>query len=123
MSSFSNFDQFSRVPITRKLYRLNAPLTWEIGKKHSGHEITLETGTAFDISVPWLLEWLQSPYDRQVLPAAALHDEFLKRGYDVGFASAEFRRCLIARGCSPPRSWMLFTATLIWTAFGRFFRS
>ncbi|WP_150524035.1 DUF1353 domain-containing protein [Roseibium sediminis] len=123
MSGFSSFDYFEHVPGTRKTYVLTQTLRWHIGCKGSDWLLAVEAGTVFDISVPWTLEWLQSPHDRRVLLAAAIHDELLKRGHDVAFASAEFRRALLARGCSPPRAWALFTATLIWTAFGRFFRA
>lgn len=123
MSGFSSFGQFEHVPGTHKTYVLTHALYWHIGCKGSDWLLTIEAGTDFDISVLRFLEWLQSPHDRRVLPAAAIHDELLKRGHDVAFASAEFRRALLARGCSPPRAWALFTATLIWTASGRFFRA
>lgn len=123
MSGYSTFDCFVLVPETRKTYVLTKPLRWDIGCVGSDWRLILDRDTTFDISVPRVLEWLQSPHDRLVLPAAAIHDELLVRGYDAAFASSEFRRALLARGCSPPRAWALFTATLIWTAFGRFFRA
>lgn len=119
MSGFSSFGNFEHVPGTHKAYLLTQPLHWHIGCKGSDWLLTVEVGTVFDISVPRVLEWLQSPHDRRVLLAAAIHDELLKRGHDVAFASAEFRRALLARGVSPARAWLLFAATLSWTAMHR----
>ncbi|EFO31318.1 conserved hypothetical protein [Roseibium sp. TrichSKD4] len=116
MSSFSTFEHFEHVQGTRKAYVLTKPLYWDIGWKGSGHTEIIPAGTPFDISVPWWLEWAQDPHDRSVLPAAAVHDVFLRRGRDVDFASSEFRRALRARGNSRKWSWLLFTLTLVWTA-------
>jgi len=113
--SFSTFDSFSFVEGTHKTYLLNKELSWEIGKKGSGLKIDFRTGTEFDISVPVLLECLQSPHDRRLLLAALVHDELLKLGFDNAFASSEFRRAAIARGKSKIYSWVLFTLTLAWT--------
>ena len=117
MISFSKFEAFNRVPGTRKKYRLNKTLAWDIGAKQSGWVLTVPNGTEFDISVPRILEWALSPHDRRVLLAAAIHDELLVRGHDAAFASSEFRRAAIARGCTRPWAWTLFFTTLVWTAF------
>lgn len=79
----------------------------------------IEKGTRFDISVPRSLEWLLDPHNRDILLAALVHDELLKRGHDVAFASSEFRRAAIARGASKTFAWTLFTTTLVWTAWKR----
>ena len=119
MIGFTRFEAFQRVPGTHKKYRLDAPLVWEIGNKGTGWSLEIAAGTVFDISVPQLLEWALSPHDRRVLLAAAIHDELLNRGLDAAFASSEFRRAAIARGCSRPWAWTLFITTLIWTAIGQ----
>ncbi|MEW7008657.1 MULTISPECIES: DUF1353 domain-containing protein [unclassified Lentilitoribacter] len=116
MSRFTYFEDFDLVEDSHKLYRLNAPICWEVGAINSGWELTIPEGTVFDISVPWYLEWLQSPHDRAVLLAAAVHDELLKHGHDVAFASSEFRRAAISRGTSTWWAWILFWVTLWWTA-------
>ena len=117
MIQFSTFDAFKRVSGTEKTYQLEAPLNWDIGKKGSGWSLLITPGTTFDISVPRLFEWALSPHNRRVLPAAAIHDELLRRGHDSAFASSEFRRALIARGYLHWRAWGLFLATLIWMTF------
>lgn len=117
MSNFSAFDAYSLVVGTEKMYRLDVDLVWEIGAKGSGWVLNVPKGTEFDISVPHWLEWAQGPHDRRVLLAAAIHDELLRLGHDVAFASAEFRRAAIALGCSSRRGWSLFFATLGYTAF------
>lgn len=118
MSTFTEFEDFEPVEGTRKMYKLTADLMWEIGSKGSGWQVIVPKGTPFDISVPKLLEWAQSPHDRAVLLAAAVHDELLNLGHDVGFASAEFRRAALARKQTKIWAWVLFLATLIWTAMG-----
>lgn len=115
--SFTKFEAFEQVPDTRKMYRLTKPLHWEIGAKGSGWVLSLPKGFEFDISVPRLLEWVLSPHDRRVLLAAAVHDELLNRGQDDGFASSEFRRAVIARGCPKSFAWVLFLSTLVWAIF------
>ena len=117
VTPFTEFESFSHIQSTHKKYRLDARLVWEIGAKGSGWKLIVRAGTIFDISVPRLLEWALSPHDRRVLLAAAVHDELLVRGHDAAFASAEFRRAAIARGCSVWRAWVLFFSTLAWTAF------
>ncbi len=119
MSNFTDFEAFSLVPGTERTYQLEAPLSWEIGAKGSGWILEMPKGMTFDISVPAWLRWLLSPHDRAVLLAAGVHDELLRKGHDAAFASAEFRRAIIARGKSLVWSWLLFFATLFWTAFRR----
>lgn len=116
MSRFTYFEDFDLVEGSRKLYQLNGSICWEVGALDSGWELTIPEGTIFDISVPRALEWIQNPHDRAVLLAAAVHDELLKHGHDVAFASSEFRRAAMSRGCSTRRAWLLFTTTLLWTA-------
>ncbi len=118
MSNFTKFKSFSKVPGTYKTYQLDDKLSWNIGSKSSSWLLDIPTGRTFDISVPKWLEWVQSPHDRSVLLAAAIHDELLNLGHDQAFASAEFRRAAIAGGTAKLKAWVLFFATLIWTAFG-----
>ena len=118
MSAFTHFSAFSRIGRTEK-YRLDAPLLWRVGSKQSAWVLEVAPGTIFDITVPWYARPFLSPHDRQVLPAAAVHDELLRRQHDPAFASAEFRRAAKARGCSTLWSWTLFLSTLIWTASRR----
>lgn len=118
-TDFSTFEDFALVAGERKLYVLQSDLCWNVGKKDSGYLLELPLGTTFDISIPRLFEWLLNPHDRRVLLAAALHDELLRRGFDIGFASAEFRRAAIARHYPGWKAWGLFGATLIWTAASR----
>ncbi len=115
MARFSEFTGFQRVPATRKTYRLTRDLVWHVGSQWSDWPLVVPAGTHFDVSVPQLLAWVLSPHDRRVLPAAAVHDELLKLGFDPAFASAEFRRAALARGTCPTWSWVYFAATLLWT--------
>ncbi len=117
MSAFTDFDAFSLVAGTRTLYRLEAPLAWECGKRGSGFWLNIPAGTTFDVSVPRFLEWIVSPHDRRVLLAAAVHDELLRQGFDRPFASGEFRRALIALGYPGAGAWGLYFATLLATSF------
>lgn len=120
MSKFTDFEEFMLVPGTDAKYVLNASLIWEIGKRGSGWFFEIRSGTKFDISVPRWLEWLQSPHDRRILLAAAIHDELGKHGHDVAFASGEMRRAMSARGTSHLRAWSIFFVTLCYTAAWRF---
>ena len=115
MSTFSQFEAFEKREGI--IYELKADLVWNIGKKESGWSLTIPKGREFDISVPRWLRWILSPDDRCVLPAAAIHDELLNQGHDVAFASSEFRRAVLARGGGMIWAWMLFWATLVWTAW------
>lgn len=117
--SFTRFEDFKRVSGQRKLYKTSAPLVWEIGAKGSAWHLNIKPGTTFDISVPLWMEWALDPHDRRILLAALVHDELLRQGHDVAFASSEFRRAAIARGASKWMAWTLFTTTLVWTAFKR----
>ena len=117
MSAFTNFQAYGLILETRKLYQLGADLHWECGRKGSGFWLTIKDGTTFDVSVPRWLEWAQSPYDRRVLLAAAVHDELLRQGFDRPFASGEFRRALIALGTAEWWAWALYFATLFATSF------
>jgi hypothetical protein len=119
MSAFTDFEAFSRLPGTRTLYSLDGPLTWEVGKRGSGWTLNIPAGTTFDISVPRFLEWAQSPHDRRVLLAAAVHDELMRQGCDRPFASGEFRRACMARGVPCAFAWALYFATLLATGFAR----
>lgn len=119
MSVFSDFDAFGLVPGTKATYQLDAPLRWEIGSKGSGWFLDLPKGMEFDISVPWWGRWALSPHDKAVLLAAAIHDQLLRLGHDIGFSSAEFRRALLARGQKAWWAWVLFFATLVWTSLGK----
>lgn len=123
MSGFSDFEAFVLaqdewgVENANELeYTLLRPLAWDIGRKASPWTLTVPENENFDITVLRGLSWLQSPHDRQLLPAAAVHDELLKRGYDRPFAAAEFRRACRARGVGPWRAWALFFAVLGWTS-------
>lgn len=121
-SNFVSFTDYQRVPGTRKKYVLNSDLYWDIGKKGSSWSLEIKKGTTFDISVPRLLEFIQSPHDKEVLLGAAIHDELLKRDFDVPFASSEFRRSCIARGSNSAKAWMLFYTTLGYTAINRYIK-
>jgi hypothetical protein len=121
VSGFSTFqafqpNAFDPDPAEDLDYILTAPLVWAIGQKHSTWLLTVAENEVFDLSVPPGLRWLQSPHDRKLLPAAAVHDELLKRGFDRPFAAAEFRRAARARGVRPWRAWALFFAVLAWTS-------
>ncbi|MEM1375862.1 MAG: DUF1353 domain-containing protein [Pseudomonadota bacterium] len=122
MSAFTDFDDYERVAGTRKTYVIGSDLVWEIGKKGSGHFVTVKAGTTFDISAPRWLEWAQSPHDPQVLKAAAVHDQHSREGYDIPFASAEFRRACEALGSSRAKAWRLFWATFIYQQAARILR-
>lgn len=117
MSKFSAFDDFAPVVDGSTVYVMGSSTRWEIGRKGSGYFLELNAGRTFDISVPRVLRWLQSPHDRRVLLAARVHDELLEEGFDQAFASSEFRRALRARGISAQYAWGLFFATLLVTAY------
>jgi hypothetical protein len=119
VSDFTAFDEFEQVEPGSRIYVTRWPVMWEIGRKGSGWELVMEAGETFDISVPCGLRWLLSPHDRRLLPAALVHDELLREGHDVAFASAEFRRAALARGVNALFAWLLFVVTLVWTAARR----
>jgi len=120
-SEFVCCEGFFLVEGTRTTYELECNLIWEIGSVGSGWILEVPKGTRFDISVPRLLEWVQSPHDRRVLLGAAVHDELLLREQHVIFASAEFYRAIRARKTPLARAYTLFVLTLLWTSIRRTF--
>lgn len=119
MSGFTSFRSYHLADIAKRLYQLDAPLRWNVGRKDSGLLIEVPRLETFDISVPKGLGWLQSRDDRRVLLPAAIHDFLLREGFDVAFASGEFRRALLAMEVPAWRCWALYAATLLWTAIRR----
>ena len=119
MSRFKTFGGFKYTGKLSGKYALTEDLRWDLGKENSGFTLIIEKGIEFDISVPKYFEWLQSKHDLKLLPAAAIHDELLKRDFSLISASNEFRRAAKTRGIKTPYSWFLFISTLIWTAFNR----
>lgn len=119
MSQWSQTDAFELVSGTSNLYRTTTKICYDIGKKNSGLVLTIQKGTEFDISVPWILEWFLSPHDMRFLPAALPHDHLLKHGFDPIFASAEMHRAAVARKYPVWKSWIIFVATLIVTSIKR----
>ena len=80
------------------LWRLAAPLAWDIGKKGSGLTFVVPAGFASDLaSVPWYARWLFNPADPRFAKASILHDAMLA---DPNFsrltAAAEFAQALAA---------------------------
>lgn len=77
----------------------------------------IEPGFRFNISVPWILRFLQSRHDPQLLRMSMWHDFWLQQGVDAAVAAARAR--LIARedGASAQKAWRVYFAMLIWTAF------
>lgn len=112
MSRFSVFDAFWNVEGID--YLTDEYVEWDISHKGSDWVLRIAKGTPFNLSVPKLLRWLISPHNRQMLPAALVHDELLKMGADIAFASAEFRRALRARGVNGLVAWALFFATFVY---------
>ena len=92
-------------------------MVWEIGCKGSGWLLILPEGMTFDLSVPRWLSWVLSPHNRAWLPAAAVHDELLRRGHDAAFAAAEFHRAVKTRAPDDWRRKLAFIGVLVKTAF------
>ena len=105
-----------------KLYYCTQDIQWMIGKFDSGHEEVIESGTPFDVSIPWKFKWPINPHNTDTLYAAAVHDHLLNEGHDPSFASAEFRRALRARNKGIFTSWVMFFSTLAWTVISRSIR-
>lgn len=78
------------------MYRVEKPLSWEVGVKGSGLIVTVPKGTVFDVSIPVGLRWLFDPHNPHYLKAAALHDELLRRKWARTTAGAEFHEALKA---------------------------
>lgn len=118
-SAVRGFTGVVRVPHTRKRYAYRDPFTWEVGRKGSSLAITIGNinDYDFDVSVPLLLEPIQSPHETPVVIASGVHDWLLENDYDKAFASSEFRRVLRAFGIGSQRAWALYFATLFFTAF------
>ena len=123
MSSFTEFDAFERIGGGTR-YRLRAALVWDVGRNGSDWFLIVSPGATFDLSVPRPLHLLLSPHDRIWLPAAAVHDHLIERGYDRAFAAAEFRRAVAARVKRAikdgrikrdRRVWIAFWLVLLWT--------
>ena len=124
MSWFSTFDRLEQIEPGGTRYVLRDALLWRVGKADSDYLLIIPARTEFDLSVPRWLHWLLSPHDRIWLPAAAIHDELLRRGFDPAFAAGEFRRAVSARVARAiqdglirrdRRVWPAFYGVLIWT--------
>jgi len=79
-------------------YRVEKPLSWDVGVKNSGLVVTVPKGRIFDVSIPRGLRWLFDPHDPHYLKAAALHDEMLDRNWARTTSGAEFHEALKADG-------------------------
>lgn len=86
------------IPVGGLFYRVEKPLSWEVGVKGSGMIVTVPKGTIFDVSIPRGLRWLFDPHNPAYLKAAALHDDLLRRGWARTTAGAEFHEALRADG-------------------------
>lgn len=113
MSKYTNPGDWC-VPVGGILYRVDVPLTWEVGVKGSGLTITVPKGTLFDVSIPFFFRWLFDPHNSNYLKAAALHDELLKQGWARTTAGAEFHEALKADGVS------LWRRLVMWLAVSLF---
>ena len=96
------------------LYRVEKPLSWEVGTKSSGMIVTVPKGTIFDVSIPRPLWWLFDPHNPAYLKAAALHDTLLLRGWPRTTAGAEFHEALRADGVA------LWRRLVMWLAVSLF---
>lgn len=105
-----NFNQYHR--LMGRVYYLSCPIKWIM---HDESHIIIPKGLLFDISVPKMLRWALSPHNRKVLPAAALHDYMLRKGYPKGLCSLEFYRACRSRGVNIFLSSILYISTLAYT--------
>ena len=69
---------FARGTVRR--WRTTRPVPWDVGRKASGHRVTIPAGTEFESSVPRLLRWWMRPDDPRYLLAALVHDYLLEAG-------------------------------------------
>ena len=69
---------FARGKVRR--WRTTVPIEWDVGRKASGHRVTIPVGTEFESSVPGLLRWWMRPDDPRYLLAALVHDYLLEAG-------------------------------------------
>lgn len=118
MEGFASFNSFNRIPWERKAYTLGADMHWPMGRSDSPYILVIKRGYRVDVTAPRWAEKFIDVHDHDLLAAAAVHDYLLEMGYDKAFASAEFRRCLRARGFSSIEAWTAFFLTLIWTTLG-----
>ena len=95
-------------------YRLEDMLPAEIGRPGSGLALAVPAGFEFDLSVPPGLAWLVDPHDPAHLPAAALHDYALARGWDRVTAAALFHAALRAAGVPRWRRLVMFLAVALY---------
>jgi len=65
---------------TVRRWRTTRPIEWDVGRKASGHRVTIPAGTEFESSVPRLLRWWMRPDDPRYLLAALVHDYLLEAG-------------------------------------------
>lgn len=101
-------DWCQRIPGTDD-YMVTRPMKWR--------QWTLHVGFIFNISVPWWLTWAQSRHDPEVLRASAFHDFLLGLDVDPAIAASHARIIMRIDGASAQKSWRVFFAMLIWTAF------
>ena len=65
---------------TVRRWRTTIPIPWDVGRKASGHRVTIPAGTEFESSVPFFARWWLSRDDPRYLLAALVHDYLLEAG-------------------------------------------
>lgn len=130
MSAFTKFASWRHFGDTD--YRLTADLKWYVGKANSGLNIIVPAGFPFNVSIPLLIAAtfnfaairfvcillfghpLFDPNDRRYLPAAALHDWWLAKGWDRVEGGAVFRTALLACGVGRVETFLMWMAVSLY---------
>ena len=102
-------------------YALDAPLTWEVGRKGSGLWYVVPTGAETDLaSIPAAVRWWLNPADARFAKAAILHDTMLaEKDWSRATAAAEFYNALRADDVGALTAAVMFAAVLEYTTLIR----
>lgn len=105
MSKYTDYDIVLIEP-EGELWKLAAPLYWDIGTKGSKYTINIPTGFVFDgPTIPWWARTIFKQSDGRWWKASAVHDYLLtQKDFSKATAAAEFYNALVADGVCKTRA-------------------
>jgi len=111
----SDYTKFVNVePIGGIKFKLRQDLKWSIGKKDSGFDYIVPSGSIFDVSIPKLLRLVISTHDKRFLKAAALHDHMLENNWSRAESGGIFNEALKADGVPKYLRLLMYQSVILW---------
>lgn len=100
-------------------WRTTRGVVWHVGRKASGHVVTIPPGREFESSVPWFVpRFILDQDDPRFLLAALIHDYLLEAGvYGRPQAAAEWYDGALAGGAPRWQARMFYLAVAFWAVY------